>query len=326
MENRVMFNQILRVFNTVPLFVQYLVLPLGLIIIILLVAFKSKLTWVTTVILTGLYMLVLHFSATWEMSVGYYTRYFLELLFLATCIFSYIKQRGKPLFIKPKITGYVGYAFGFVIIILLLIFNVNNIRAYFYTDTAINLQFPFRNGTYLINDGGDGSISSLVNYHYQEELNIRLGYYKAERYANDIIKLDVFGFEGSHFGNEKNLEDYYIYDEIVYSPCHGEIVLVQDGKEDIQPGMKYKDTGNGVVIKVDDVYVMLWHLKKDSILVKAGDTVKAGDPIASIGNSGITHAPHLHIHAAKKHFLYGEGIPVTYDSKNPIKNRIFKNP
>lgn len=319
-----MLSQILNIFFAIPRFVQYLILPLAFMGIILFVVFKSKLMWFTTVILTGLYLILLHFSAVWEVSVGYYTRYFLEILFLIVCIFSYIKQKNKPLLIKPKIPGYIGYTFAFITIIILLILNVNNLRAYFYTDTAINLQFPFRNGTYLINDGGDGSISSLVNYHYQNELNIRLRYYRAERYANDIIKLGAYGFEGSHSGNEKGLEDYYIYDEIVYSPCDGKIVLVQDGRDDIPPGVEHKDTGNGVVIMVDDVYVMLWHLKKDSILVKMGDTVKAGDPIARIGNSGITHAPHLHIHAAKGHFMYGEGIPVTYDSKNPIKNRIFQ--
>ena len=258
------------------------------------------------------------------MSVGYYTRYLLEILLLIVCVFSYIKLKGKPLVKKPNLPGYFAYGFEFVILIILLILNVNNARACFYQEEAVNLQFPFRNGTYLINDGGDGAISSLLDYHYQSKSNIRLGYNKAERYANDIKKLDALGFEGTNFGNEKDLESYYIYDETVYSPCDGEISFVQYGYDDLQLGETYYNTGNGVVIKMGDVYIMLWHLKKDSILVKQGDTIKAGDPLAKIGNSGITQTPHLHIHAARTHFLYGKGVPIIYDSINPIKNRIYR--
>lgn len=124
------------------------------------------------------------------------------------------------------------------------------------------------------------------------------------------MKLDALGFEGTNFGNEKDLESYYIYDETVYSPCDGEISFVQDGYDDLQLGETYYNTGNGVVIKMGDVYIMLWHLKKDSILVKQGDTIKAGDPLAKIGNSGITQTPHLHIHAARIHFCMGKECPL----------------
>jgi len=312
-------NIIVKVFQSIPLFIQYLILPLALMSILLFYRFRCKLTWFTTALPTGLYLLLMHFSAVWEMSVGHYTRYLIEILFLIVCILSYRKLRDNPLLIKPKLPGYIVYALKLTAVIILLVLNINIIRASFIREKAIHLQFPFRNGTYLINDGGDGSISNLVNYHYQDERNIRLGYNKAERYANDIVKLDAYGFEGINFSNEKALEDYHIFGETVYSPCDGEVFFVQDGKDDIYPGTQVKDTGNGVVIKVDDVYVLLWHLKKNSIIVKAGDMVKAGDPIGQAGNSGITNGPHLHIHAAKKHFLYGEGIPVTYDSKNPIK-------
>lgn len=317
-------GQILKLFQAIPLFVQYLILPLALMAVMLFYPYRSRLAWLLTAVLNALFLLVLHFSAVWEMSVGHYTRYLLEVLFLAACVCSYIKQKGKPFVIRPGLPGYAGYILQFALIIMLAFLNINNIRAFFYHEEVIHLQFPLRNGTYLINDGGDGAISSLVNYHYQDAQNIRLRYNTAERYANDIVKLDGLGFEGRHLGNEKELSDYYIYDETVYSPCDGKVTYVQDGNDDILPGETYKDTGNGVVVKTGDVYVMLWHLKKGSILVKAGDEVKAGDPLAKVGNSGISHAPHLHIHAAKGHFLHGVGVPVAYDSRNPIKNRIFR--
>lgn len=36
------------------------------------------------------------------------------------------------------------------------------------------------------------------------------------------------------------------------------------------------------------------HLHKGSIIVKVGDTVKAGQKIAELGNTGWSTAPHLH--------------------------------
>ena len=36
------------------------------------------------------------------------------------------------------------------------------------------------------------------------------------------------------------------------------------------------------------------HLKKGSLKVALGDTVKAGDKLAEIGNSGASGLPHLH--------------------------------
>lgn len=225
---------------------------------------------------------------------------------------------------KPKWGVWFLYGFAAFAVIVLGVFNVNVFRAYSYKEEPIHLQFPFRDGTYLINDGGDGSISNLANYHYSDEGNIRRRFNRAERYANDIVMLDAWGFEGKNFGNEKSLEDYYIFGVNVYSPCDGVIFDVQDGYDDIAINGKVTDTGNGVAIKVNDVYVMLWHLEKGSIVVKEGDVIKAGDLIGTIGNSGVTATPHLHIHASRKNYIIGgEGVPVLYDGHNPYKNSVF---
>ncbi len=46
----------------------------------------------------------------------------------------------------------------------------------------------------------------------------------------------------------------------------------------------------------DGVYVLYGHLMTGSITVKPGDTVKRGDVIAKLGNSGNTSESHLHFH------------------------------
>lgn len=53
--------------------------------------------------------------------------------------------------------------------------------------------------------------------------------------------------------------------------------------------------GNHIMISTGDFYVLLCHLKKGSARVKKGDTVRVGQQIGEVGNSGSSIQPHLHI-------------------------------
>ena len=44
-------------------------------------------------------------------------------------------------------------------------------------------------------------------------------------------------------------------------------------------------------------YLLMGHLRQDSITVDVGQQVTEGEPIARVGNSGHTSHPHLHIQA-----------------------------
>ncbi|MFJ8848255.1 M23 family metallopeptidase [Streptomyces cyaneofuscatus] len=53
--------------------------------------------------------------------------------------------------------------------------------------------------------------------------------------------------------------------------------------------------GNHVILDLGDgTFALYAHLQRGSLQVKAGDTVRAGAPIARVGNSGNTTEPHLH--------------------------------
>jgi murein DD-endopeptidase MepM/ murein hydrolase activator NlpD len=56
--------------------------------------------------------------------------------------------------------------------------------------------------------------------------------------------------------------------------------------------------GNYVFIKIKEAgtYLVLGHLKYDSVCVKVGDYVKEGSVIAKAGNTGSSSEPHLYIH------------------------------
>ncbi|MNW65229.1 putative peptidase [compost metagenome] len=79
--------------------------------------------------------------------------------------------------------------------------------------------------------------------------------------------------------------------------------------------------GNYVYIKIDETgtYLLLNHLRKDSVLVNVGDHVNAGDRLGHVGNSGSTSEPHLHIHHQRQDPtktlspILAEGFPLFFN-------------
>ena len=65
------------------------------------------------------------------------------------------------------------------------------------------------------------------------------------------------------------------------------------GPGKLQP--KYKTRANYVAIRHEDgTYARYFHLQKDSVCIKRGDTVGRGDVLGNSGNSGYSAVPHLH--------------------------------
>ena len=62
------------------------------------------------------------------------------------------------------------------------------------------------------------------------------------------------------------------------------------------------DGSAGNYVRLDHgggMFTLYKHLKKDSLLVKAGDTVKKGQPLATMGNTGHATGVHLHFDVEK---------------------------
>ncbi|WJL94250.1 M23 family metallopeptidase [Microbacterium sp. ET2] len=55
--------------------------------------------------------------------------------------------------------------------------------------------------------------------------------------------------------------------------------------------------GNHVLIQAHDAVVALCHLRRRSIVVDVGRTVRVGETVAGCGNSGNSTEPHLHLQA-----------------------------
>lgn len=110
---------------------------------------------------------------------------------------------------------------------------------------------------------------------------------------------EIFDDEGkSYEGTGDFPEHYYCFNKPVVAPADGIVEEIQSGIDDNVVGNMDVDNnwGNSIVIKhSEQLYSQVSHLKKDSIKVVKGQSVKQGEIIGSSGNSGRSPYPHLHV-------------------------------
>jgi hypothetical protein len=140
----------------------------------------------------------------------------------------------------------------------------------------------------------------------------------AETFAVDwaLIKGDRV-YEGDGATNEQ----FYAYGADVFSVANGTVVSAQDDKPDATPNkiMTPKTLsdfgGNQVMLEIaPKVYAVYGHLQPGSLRVKVGDVVKAGEPLAKIGNTGPSLGPHLHFGLLNRPEIFtGRSLPFVID-------------
>ena len=208
-------------------------------------------------------------------------------------------------------------------IIAFIIIDISIILSKIKKKNSYTLAFPFKNGQFLVIDGGDGKKSYFSNYHYYGWKRKNVKNYYSMRFATDIIKLNKYGFANSKILSSSN-EDYNIYGEKVYSPVEGEVVKVILNEDDNIPyGKLPNKSGNQITIKNGNYYISLYHFKKDTIVVNLGQKLKVGDYLGQVGNSGYSSRPHFHIqvvYSEDNNYWLGKGIPIIFNNRYPVKN------
>ncbi|UPW85064.1 M23 family metallopeptidase [Lysinibacillus sp. Ag94] len=287
-----------------------IILPASFIISLWKAPFKSKLEWLLDLLVTTALIVWLFQAGNWSW-VGYYVRFLWLALLIVTIIYSWKKVSNLPFTIKYSVNQ--KFSIG-IYIILILIFGTYNalvLKSYTVAEKGIELSFPLKNGTYYVGQGGN---QVLMNYHQA---------YPGQKYALDILKLNTFGTRASGLYPEE-LKNYQIYADILYSPCNGKVVDIQNALPDLPPPKSNPENpaGNHVALACEnyDATIILAHMQKGSVAVAKGEKVTTGQILGKVGNSGNTSEPHLHIHAEKD----GKGVPITFNDRFLVRNSLVR--
>jgi hypothetical protein len=142
----------------------------------------------------------------------------------------------------------------------------------------------------------------------------------AQRYAVDWEQLDEAG--RIYRGPATEVTSYAIYGKDVLAVADATVVSATDALPNQVPGRMPEGVpieqadGNSIVLDLGGGrYGLYAHLQPHSIRVHTGETVKRGQVIALVGNSGNTLAPHLHFHVMNHASpLASNGLPYEINS------------
>lgn len=141
-----------------------------------------------------------------------------------------------------------------------------------------------------------------------------------EQFAFDLVAVDealrrtMTRSRLQHLLGRTHVEDTFSWNRPVLAPVDGTVVqttndvpdrerlsLLRDlwslvfSRPEVDPDDISPTAGNHVIIRGDDFYVFLAHLKQGSVPVQAGDEVDTGQVIGRVGNSGSSLMPHVHL-------------------------------
>lgn len=283
--------------------------------------YKSKTDWLLMVVFVGVYIALIYLTGQWYI-YGFYLRYLMPVFFLLAVVQSFRRIRFAPWWFKKQPQEWF-----VVILITVVTFIFLGIAVWAYlgryiTVPGIELQFPLKNGTYYIAEGGNSPWIN-VHHHYPDVPN---------KYSLDITKLNHTGSRANGIFPQDPRE-YSIFGETVFSPCDGIVTSIIDSLPDT--GRSPLDTsfatlwGNQLTIWSGGYYVLLGFLKKGGFKTSVGDTVNAGDPLATVGYSGAIIEPMLHIHTyqgVENPPWEGKGVPILFQGRFLVRNDMLEVP
>ncbi len=298
-------------------FITYYLIPLTFLWFLGWGRFKSRQDWMVTAFMVSAYMVHIFITGRWDW-VWYPFRWVWMGAWVAVLGIGFWRIRALPsrLPLSPQrkfLYGLQGFISFFLLIFLYL-----GIKGQFYTGAGLHLQFPLRQGTFYVAQGGN---SAIINYHHLAE---------PAAYALDINRLGP-PYRRAESIMPNRLEQFYIEDDSVFSPCDGVVFQAEIHAPDMPLGEvdTARFVGNFVGIRTAEGYnVVLAHFKKNSVVVTVGDTVKTGQFLGRVGHSGVVDEPMLHIHAEisdSLKILTGQGVAIFFEEGRFLtRNSIIK--
>lgn len=188
-------------------------------------------------------------------------------------------------------------------------------------DVAVDNQPVVKIGPPILGEGYVSADSCCdATRHTRAALPVNGRAWIGQRYAVDWEQIDS---EGRIFhGPQDKDESYNIYGKEAIAVADAKVASITDKYPSQTPG-KYPTNitfeeadGNSVVLDLGGGrYALYAHLQKGTIRIHAGDTVKRGQFLALVGNSGNSLVPHLHFHVMSTPIpLASNGLPYEIDT------------
>lgn len=157
----------------------------------------------------------------------------------------------------------------------------------------------------------------------------------SEDHAGDALGADcrVYRSDGGPFGNFPRFytgdgarnDDWFSWNEPVLAPFDGVVRLILSNPVTNQPGARGPDPANSILFqRLDepaDAPVQVGYAHVQDIRVAIGDTVRAGEVVARIGNSGNSTSPHLHIGAMRGDLVKAFNGEIPFEGLVPLQVR-----
>lgn len=201
------------------------------------------------------------------------------------------------------------------------------------TDRQVTLDLPFR-GRWLARNSPAQRIPSHGTHRF------------GTTYAIDFIAVDDHGRSAPRSWRSvlaiEQPERFVAFGKAILAPASGIVAATHDGEPDHvarrsqlalipyalgQPRRVRRGlpaiAGNCVAIALEPSgrYVWLVHLRRDTIRVRPGDEVAAGEQVAECGNSGNSTQPHIHLQVTDStQWQTAHGIPITFRNYRRVKD------
>ncbi|WP_026851674.1 M23 family metallopeptidase [Glaciibacter superstes] len=165
------------------------------------------------------------------------------------------------------------------------------------TETPVVIGPPLAGENWFANNGLE---SEALNAHSDVVIPVGGRVTSAERFAIDFLRIDPTSMK-SYRGDPALNASYLAFDQPLIAVAKATVVKVVSDQPDVTPMVLTEVetvddvTGNSIVLDLGNgVYALYAHMQQGSAQVKVGDTVKKGQEIGRLGNSGNTSEAHLH--------------------------------
>lgn len=297
--------------------------PLALIAWLTLFPPRSVIGFWTQTLAIGLCLYAIGFTGIWTFP-PWWVLYGFAALLLASVVRSVLRAHDQSLWPR-RVSGWLSLIGFFV----LTLYAAYEIRIAFDASAipkgrSLNLASPLGPGTYLVANGGS-AVSINAHADALDQTIAAHRPYHGTGYGVDLVAIDHWGLRANGL-MPSDPRRYRIFGRAVVAPCAGDVIAAVDGLPDMTvPEVDEAHlAGNHVILRCNGLDVLLGHFHKGSVQVITGQRLQTGDTIATVGNSGSSSEPHLHIHAQLPGTVAapfsGAPIPIRINGRYLVRN------